>query len=215
MKKYTRFITGSRYTENEKLTLDDHILIDIEMHIPDSIFGSSSTLQVFFPGVDQFKEDVVNILENEYGFEVIEDVYNGIKQKGHFSDRPDSISIYFDTYFDLSKSADAIRRVGVSNLKAPQSGKVYCFIHFRFSDHMLADEGDAEHIRFIKENAKKYTSKRSDLVQIIPEEEIELPEKLVYRYYDKAIEYLKTDLDTRIVSWVRKADILNSIDNDE
>ena len=210
-KDYSKFITSSKYVQgkDDELLFDDVIRVDIEVKIPSNLGVSdeNDTLQIVkFPGIEQFKKDVLDILENEYHFDVIEDTYEGVKSKGHISNRADSISLYFDTYFDLCYAGDAIRRVGVY-YEEEKSGKVYCFIHLRFSDHDLADFGDALHRKFISDNAAKYTSNRSDVTHIMKEEQIILSEREVNYYYNQAIDDLRTQLDLKILYWVKKLDL--------
>lgn len=210
MKRLRRYVTGSKHVDEDRqeFLLDDKLVLTIPVHIPESVLSSTSTSNqiIVFPGVSQFKSDVCDILETDYKFEVIEDVYEGKLQKGYVSNRPDSISVYFDTYFDLVNAEPAIKRLGITNLPAPESGKIFCYIRLRFSDHTLFDAGDVLHRQFIADNASKYVSQREGITHAIPEEEIVLPESVVYRYYNKAIEHLRSDLDFRIASWVKKAD---------
>ena len=202
-----RYIHESKYVSEGIVLFDDSLLVDISVTVPESVLSSISSSEdvVIFPGVEQFKKDVTAVLENEYHFDVIEDVYDGVKQKGYISNRDDSISIYFDTYFDLSNAQPALDRLGIRLRKAPETGKVYCFIHLRFSDHELNDLGDVNHRIFIAQNAQKYESQQS-VTYIVPEESIVLPEETVYRYYTRALEELKDELDVRIAGWVRKCE---------
>ena len=200
MKRYIR--TSKYLTEDSDVLFDDSILVDIDIDLT-SIMSSNNFSM--FPGVKQFKQDVLNILENEYEFEVIEDTYDGVKQKGYISNKDNSESIYFDTYYDLSNAADALHRLGVST-SAPEYGKVFCFIHIRFSAHNLNDAGYMDHMKFVDQNSEKYTRNRSDVTHVIKDESIEVSELKLYRYYDEALEELKIDLDSRILAWVRKAD---------
>lgn len=208
-----RFIRTSKYLDEHDYTLlfDDSVFINIELDSADftgGVIDASSDLGIYrFPGIDQFKADVLSILEREYEFEVIEDFYDGKLQKGHISNRDDSISVYFDTYFDLAKASNPISRLGITNLRVPEESKckIACFIHIRFSDHKLNDLGDLEHRRFVKQNAEKYTQNRGDVSMVIEEENITIrPDKMQLRY-NEAIEDLRTDLDFRIASWVKKA----------
>lgn len=206
MKIHRRYIQLSKYIDQseEEILFDDHIFIDIEVELDQGIM--SSTYVDRFPGKENFRKDVIDILENRYGFEVIKDVYDGKLQKGHFSDRSDSISLYLDTYFDLSKAGPALQRLKVQNIDIPESGKIYCFIHLRISDHWHNNEGDTSHRDYINRNANKYTSNRSDITHVIKEEDIEVFEESLYQSYTEALEDLQDTLDVRILGWVRKAD---------
>lgn len=204
-----RYIRQSKYIEqsSDPIILDDTVVVDIEIDLSDYIKSATSSNTVLVPGIEKFRKDVCDILENEYGFEVIEDNYRGrkTKQKGYFSDRHGSFSVYFDTYYDLSKSEPVFKRLGMSNYTVPNKGKVYCFIHLRFSDHDLYNEGDAAHRRFLRTNREKYTANRSDITHVVDEERIKLSHTDMQRHYDEAIDDLKYELDTKILNWVRKA----------
>lgn len=211
MKRYKHYIRSSKYLDEtrEDYLFDDTILIDINITIPRRIASSSSeggNIVVDFPGVDQFRLDVLEILENEYNFQVIEDMHDGKVQKGYTSNRDNSISVYFDTYFDLSNAKDSINRLGINNIEVPDSGKVFCFIHFRFSDHSIPNAGYVDHRDFINKNTEKYTRNRPDITHVIEEEVIEISERDARYYYSKALKDLRDLLDFRISYWVKKAD---------
>lgn len=207
-----RFIRSSKYLKEEdsSILFDDTLLIDIDIYVSQDVLASSdisvASVDCRFPGIDQFKDDVLRILEDDYGFDVIRDIYSGKLQKGYVSNREDSVSIYFDTYFDLSRSKPAIDRLGIHNIDIPESGKVFCFIHLRFSDHDLNDEGDVLHRKFLNDNAKKYSNDK--VTHIVKEESIQLPTKMLQRYYDRALEQLRSELDVRILSWLKRLTIL-------
>ncbi len=208
MKRYKRFISASKYIDSEShdVIFDDRIVIDIEIDAPRSIITSSNQIIVKFPGVDQFKQDALDILENEYKFIVIEDIYDGKLQKGYISNKDDSISVYFDTYFDFSNAQHVLRRMNVRSVNVPEKGQVYCFIHMRFSDHVLNDDGDSLHRKFIAENADKYTRNNPNITHVIKEDNIYLREEEVQLYYDEALEDLRDQLDSRILYWIKKVD---------
>ena len=207
-----RFIRSSKYLDenSDEVLFDDTIVLEIDINWPGSAVTSSQDLyDQRFPGVEKFRQDVLRMLEDEYHFEVIEDVYDGKRQKGHISNREDSISIYFDTYFDLSNAGQVLQRLGINDTDVPESGKVFCFIHLRFSDHELNDEGDVLHNRFVNNNAKKYAVQRGNIVFYVPEESIAISEKSLYRAYSNALEDLKDELDFRIAAWVRRLHRIN------
>ena len=198
-----RYILSSKYTQQSDVVLDDKIFIDIEIDIP-YIVQSSSSVNERFPGVDQFRLDVTKLLEDKFHFEVIEDTYDGVRQKGHITNRKDSVSVYFDTYFDLSNADEVLKELGVTNIIEVTEGKVYCFVHLRFSDHELNDEGDVLHRKFISENANKYD--RQEVTHIIKEESIDVPERVMYQQYNQALIDLEYELKVRISMWVHKLD---------
>ena len=208
MKRYKKYIQTSKYLDedSDEIMFDDTIRIDIEVDLLHAIQKvTASSASVKFPGKEQFRQDVINILENDYHFIVIEDVYDGVKQKGHFSDRPDSISLYFDTYFDLINAKDVFERMHLTR-KDALNERIFCFINFRFSDHALHDMSDVLHRTYLKENVAKYAKNNRDVTHTVQEESIELDEKDMQYYYDDALEDLRSQLDSRIIYWVRKAD---------
>lgn len=194
-----RYIVASE--SNNSILFDAIITVDIE--IP--VISVESSTSVNFPGVKQFLSDVVNILEDEYKFYVIADSYNdpSVFTKGHISNRIDSNSIYIDTYYDLSNSRNALDNVGATNVQIPE-GKIECFIHLRFSDHILNDAGDTEHLDYLTKNAKKYT-KDHPVDFVYKEESFEVAESDLYRHYNDALDDLKDQLNARILYWVNKA----------
>lgn len=172
----------------------DYLTIEVEVPLAPGVFSASDVVSDLFPGRAQFAQDAKNILQSEYMFDIV---------NSSESNRADSASIYFDTYFDLNNALPALERVGVINKDIPQ-GKVHCFIHFRFSDHPLYDAGDRDHIQFVRDNAANYLSSRpADYVY--PDESIVLSEQQLQQAYSQALEDLRDDLDIRIVGWVNRA----------
>lgn len=200
-----RYIRESKYLSiNSNALFDDTIVIDIDINSLVRDIASATAIDKF-PGIEQFKQDVLNILENEYKFEVVEDTYNGKRQKGYITNREDSVSVYFDTFYDLSNADASLKRLGVSQ-KAPDSAQIFCFIHIRFSDHTLNDEGDSAHQKFLRENAAKYTENRKDVTHVIKEESIEIDKRSLQMYYNQALEDLRDALDVRTLYWIKKID---------
>ena len=201
-----RFIRSNKYLDDDSdILFDDTIVVDIDIELPYYLISAATNqLKSKYPGLEQFKEDVLNILENEYHFEVIEDVYDGTLQKGHVTNRKNGTSIYFDTYFDLSNAQPSLDRIK-SSLKAPDSGLIYCFIHIRFSDHPDRAGGDAAHRKFVKKNAARYKDKNPDVTFALEDEAFEIPKELLANYYEEAIDDLKSQLDARMVHWIHKA----------
>lgn len=204
MKKYRRYINSSKYLDENRsnFLFDDYISIEIEINAEKLI--AATTLVDFkkFPGREQFRKDVINILEKEYGFTVIEDIYNGILQKGYFSNRSDSLSLYMDTYFDLSNSEKVLSRLGIDGDHLTE-GKVFCFIHFRFSDHAVYNVGDVSHNQFLRNNAERFIRNNPSVTHVIKEESIQINEGLLQQYYDDALDDLRYLLDSRIGLWAR------------
>lgn len=192
-------------------TLQDKITIDVNVPFTEEFYQvSANTILASFvnyPGDEQFKRDVVDILENDFGFEVIEDNYNGKLQKGYKSNRADSLSFYFDTYFDFDKAIES----EVVDIDVPKGTKIYCFIHIRFSDHTLPDAGDVSHRRFLRDNVNKYASKKQGITHYVDEGEVEIEEHFIYRYYDKAIDLLKTAIKSKLPYWAKVAEAYKSI----
>lgn len=201
MKRYIHF----NINEDEVL-FKDRIYINIELDIDELVNIASSThLElVRFPGVEQFRKDVLAILQ-EYKFDVIEDIYDGVKQKGHISNRDDSISLYFDTYYDLSNAGYVAKQMGATSWKIPENGLVYCFIHIRISDHWPPDQGDISHRRFVRDNVHRYTDSNPKVTYKFPDEEIVLEEEQIQLYYKFALNTLRTEINAKVYTWLTKS----------
>lgn len=202
MKRYIK-----AFTEDEVSTFTDDLVLHLDVVFPDFVEASSNT----YPGPEDFRKDVLDILENEYNFTVIEDIYRGKKQKGYCSNRAGSLSIYFDTYFDFKDADDPISRLGLNPSVVLPNARIYCFIHIRFSDHTLHDAGDPDHIAFITKNREKYMAKDPNVVGYIEEGEVELDEHLIYRSYKEGLEDLRAALDSKILYWLRSVKIHNKV----
>lgn len=201
-----RYIRSNKYTNNSNkhILFDDTISITIDVDISFPISAATGSNFHRFPGLDQFKQDVLDILQDEYNFDVIEDVYDGILQKGYITNREDGTSVYFNTYYDLANAGDSLKRLGVSTPYNLQPGLVFCFIHLRFSDHPLNDAGDKLHRAFIAKTTEKYMNQRPDIPEDhkFTDEEILVDERTMQLYYNEAIDRLKNSLDSRIIGWV-------------
>ena len=201
--KYSKFITASisnSYLADDIL-FDDVIRVDIEFDF-DCIRNYIQSSHQFdkFPGKEQFRQDVINLLEEKYFFDVIEDNYDGKLQKGHFSNREDSISLYIDAYLDLNH----LQRLSLDPKAKGLEGRMYCFIHIRFSDHYFPDAGDVLHREFINENAKRYDNDK--VTHIMKDEEFDLDQYNLNYQYNEALDDLDANIESRITYWIKKAD---------
>lgn len=188
----------------DDVVLRDKLVLDFDISIPQPVDGSV----VFgsfnrFPGVEVFRQDVLNILENEFGFEVAEKLEKGKKQKGYVSNRQDSWSVYFDTYLDFSKAASKLDKALLTNLKIPEEGVIYCFIHLRFSDHELNNDGDALHRQFKRENRNKHIEQNPKVTNYVDEEEFIIEPEKLNREYDEALNILRAALESKIIYWIK------------
>ena len=197
-----RYLRANKYTLNSDIIFSDSIQIHVDIDTDKQIYALNSIQR--FPGKDQFRQDAIDILES-FGFDIITDVYDGKMQKGHFSNREDSISLYFDTYYDLHNAKDHISIADVSKLEIPEKSKVYCFVHIRISDHILNDEGDIEHREYIDKINSKYVDANPEVNHTI-EDEIELNEYNVHLAYDQALDDLEYLLQYKLVSWLHMGD---------
>lgn len=197
--------------------MEDEIIIDIEISVKDLIDAASSfTTRYKFPGVDKFKEDVIRILEDEFGFVIIKERYRGKPSKGRISNRKNSVSLYFNTLYDLSNNSTVLSAAKQLNATLPIESAVNCFVHFRFSDHALHDASDAKHLNYLKRNREAATEGRNDIVRYIDEESILVRPKLLANYYDKALNKLRLRLSSRIDEWVDEyLDDLNLTEDNE
>ena len=199
MKRYIKL--SSSVAKHQDCDISDKIIIDIDINLPPPYLAASTSIIAGqfakFPGVVQFKEDVARILQNEYNFEIAD---------SHISNRKDSVSVYFDTYFDIANAKDVVRKFGIKDTNIPSEGKVFCYIHIRFSDHTLSDMGDIHHRNYLKRNADKFVKERNEVTHVLPEQEIELQEKDLHYYYNDAIDDLRTQLELKMVYWCKYID---------
>lgn len=209
MKIYKHYIAASDKEKfiTSQVLFDDKIEITVDV-FPDYSIASSTSIEFSrFPGTEKFRLDVLDLLENKYHFEVIESLHEGKRQKGYVSNRDDSCSVYFDTYFNIANAKDALVRLGKKDIKLPENAKVYCFIHIRFSDHDLANLGDIDTKKWLKENATKYISDRNDIKLVVEDENLYVSEREMQLYYNRALEELQEELDWRISRWVKRLDM--------
>lgn len=200
MKKYIR----NAQELGEDIIIRDSIILDIEIPYVVASATRGWADNTKFPGEEQFRKDVLHILEDDYLFDVAEDDYNGILQKGWTSDRDDSDSIYFNTFYNLQNAADALKRADYHIDASNVSGKVYCYILFRVSDHQLDSQFSEEHKDSYQANLKKHTSNRDDIL-FHRDDTIYLDEAALQQHYQDALDELKYELDGRISAWVRIA----------
>ncbi len=193
------YLKGTSELLEDDVLFETKLLINVDMNT--CVIESTSDI-VRFPSREEFREALVTILQDEYKFEIIAEDDG---TSGQLSTRPDSESVYFNTYYDLSDAQSILDNLGVSRIHAPNAGKVHCFIHFRFSGHPLEDIGDVEHNTFLDNNVKKHTKDHPEINYIEREAEVQLPETDLYLHYDTALENIKYELDGHIAGWVRKA----------
>lgn len=193
------YIRSSEEITEPGVLFEDYILIDVDASDIRRICAAESLVR--FPGPEIFRQDVAKILQNEYGFDIIKE--SGGKL-GYVSNKNGSESVYFNAYYDLSDSDPVLKRVGTS-VKAPKSGRVHCFIHFRFSGHTLENVGDADHNSFLNDNLNKHTQGHPEINFTVKEEPVIVPERTLLLQYDKVKEFVEDELDVRIFGWVRRA----------
>jgi len=193
------YIRSSEEITEPDILFDDYILIDVDDSDIRAICAAEELVR--FPGADKFREDVAKILADEYGFNVIRESDGKL---GYVSDRKDSESVYFNVYYDLSNADPVLKRVGAA-VEAPKSGKIHCFIHFRFSGHSLENVGDADHNSFLNDNLAKHAQGHPEINFTVKEEPVIVPERTLLLQYDKVKEFVEDELDVRIFGWVRRA----------
>lgn len=193
------YIRSAEEINEPDVLFEDYILIDVDASDIRRICAAESLVR--FPGPDAFREDVAKILSNEYKFDVIREADGKL---GYISDREDSESVYFNTYYDLSNADPVLKRVGTSK-EAPKSGKVICFIHFRFSGHTHIDVSDVAHNTFLDDNLEKHTKDHPEINFKVKEELIAIPKRTLLLQYDKVKEFVEGELDARILGWVIRA----------
>ena len=135
--------TGKSKYENDKDVLFTDYIPRVLGHFGTYIDGVEVHEEVTpFPGIDAFRQRVVSLLEDELHFDVIEDCYDGIFQKGYTFDNGYSLVFGFDTYFELNKAADALISCGVDDPMVPEKGKVYVKIELGFPEHDFTYHND-------------------------------------------------------------------------
>ena len=191
--------------QNSSPLLEDSIIIDIEVDVADLIEAAANfNTRYKFPGVEKFKEDVIDILENEFRFSIVPDSNRNKLVKGHISNRKNSMSLYFNTIYNLADAQPIIDSQGIPNLKAPTSAPyIACFVHFRFSDHRLNPATHLKNLNYLKRNDDNVVNQHSEIQMTVPEENIVVDRNLLRNYYNKALKSLKIQLSTRVVGWVR------------
>lgn len=208
-----RYIKPDNHINYEDVIIEDSIIIDIELPISQLIAASDTVDNTRFPGSDEFRKRVLDILQNEYHFDVEYDDYakdshgNPIHQQGWVSNRDDSDSIYFNVFYDLSNAPYAFKRLSATPPESIDPGLVYCFILFRFSDHPSNNLGDVDYRTFVRNNKNKHMSGRTDVVNTY-EEHVKLDENLLQLHYEAALDQLRNAVDTRIMQWVRDAKLM-------
>lgn len=193
------YIRSSEEIDEHDVLFEDYIIIDVDDSDIKAICASEDLVR--FPGPDIFREDVAKILLNEYNFDIIKEPDGKL---GYVSNKNGSESVYFNVYYDLSNADPILKRIGTS-AKAPRSGKVLCFIHFRFSGHILENVGDVDHNNFLNDNLNKHTQRHPEINFKVREEPVIVPERTLLLQYDKVKEFVEDELDVRIFGWVRKA----------
>ena len=184
-KKYKKW---SRYTDGMNLLVEDFSRVNTDVQIPAYIGLCSVSREQIFPGVDVFKAEALSVLENEFHFQVVEDLYAGRKQKGYIEDRDYSVHVEFDAYYDLRNSEEVIRSWGVENLSIPETRTVYCHFCISFFDDVLYKHGAGN-------DSKDAGTEMQELNM----------------HYDEAIDDFRLELEFKILSWVRKAERIRLI----
>lgn len=203
MEIITKRFIQSTTNVHDSILLEDTIVIRVEFDPP--ILSSISVDAVErFPGRDKFRTDVLDILENEFGFEVEDDTYNGKIQKGWVSNDPTSDSIYFNVFYDLRKNNKFPEKLKPILDKYNVPGLVYCFILFRFSDYPNYSQFTDEHDEFVRDNRAKHIGDRSDVVYH-DDPSIEVPENELQYDYQDALDDLRDRIKGHIDGWVTTA----------
>lgn len=179
------------------------IIIDID--VPYTIAAATKwTDYTRFPGAEQFRLDVLDMLVNEFKFDVMGDNYNGVTQKGWMSKHQDSDSIYFNTFYDLRNTEELFQNKNYGIDPANVSGKVFCYILFRFSDHDVDSRFDLGHRNFYEANKQNHADSRNDVL-LHRDENIIIDEAALQQHYKDALDDLRYELENRIAGWVRYA----------
>lgn len=160
--------------------------------------------------VEAYREDVADILEKEFKFQVVLENVKGKLQRGKSSNRNNSFfrhrnnagnevqsaSVYFNVFYDLINSEFRPKTDTVPH-------KVKCSIFIDVSEHWHNDLGDIAHRNFINEQAEKRKAAANDIDVTIKDEFVQVPE-YIYNEYKKALDDVRTAIKERIQDWTRR-----------
>lgn len=195
MKRYIKAVT------DDEIFLEDTIEIVISI---DQTITSAKDYNLRFDKyttLDNLRKEIAELLTKKYKFNVVTEDIDGSKQKGWITNREDSNSIYFNTFYDLKNAKWIASEFSIPFDKVRTATKVKCFIHLSFSDHNHSDLGDPEHKRFIEHNFEEHTT--DDVNLIIKEDRVEMPNSIITAYEEGIIE-LEYNLKQHIGDWVRR-----------
>ena len=197
MKRYIKAVT-----ENE-IFLED--TIEIVIDIDQGITSAKDYKLRFdkFTTLDNLRKEIAELLIKKYKFNVLTENIGGKQQKGWITNRKDSDSIYFNTFYDLKNAKWIASELSIPFNKIGDRTKVKCFIHLSFSGHNHPDLGDMEHRRFLEKNLNEHTEGIDDIDNIIKEDRIKMPESIVYAY-EKGISELEEQLKQHISAWINQ-----------
>lgn len=197
MKRYIRAVT------DDEIFLED--TIEIVIDIDQDITSAKDYKLRFdeFTTLDNLRKEIAELLIKKYKFNVLTENIDGKQQKGWVTNRKDSNSIYFNTFYDLKNAKWIASELSIPFSKISDRTKVKCFIHLSFSSHNHPDLGDVQHNRFLAKNLDRHTEGVNDIDNIIKEDRIEMLESIVYAY-EKGINELEEQLKQHISIWINQ-----------
>lgn len=179
----------------------DKIVIDIEPNEP----IAAATGKVFErrPAPEVYRDNVRNILENEFNFEVLPDT-NG--ERGHISESDDGISLYFDIVFEINNKdiIDMAKEAGLCS--QDEKIGIFCIVVLRISDHSLTQGIAGNPTEFVRRETKHSQKLHPEAIAPFEDnqEELELDRQRIAQYYSEGLDDLRDLLKEREREWIRR-----------
>ena len=158
----------------------------------------------WFPGHKKFLNDVADILENEYGFLIVEDTKGN--KRGEISINQERVSVYFNVIYDISKSSVIADKLKESDPLDSVSGYIGCGIELRLSDHNLTAGSSGNFDRYAKQQTDFIKKKNANKVDYTfdTQQQVELDDQLIQQFYNKGLQDIRDRLDRLILKWAKK-----------
>lgn len=191
--------------------LKDSIEIDIDIYPDDEVEAAKEHKYKFdhFPDVDNFRKELSELLSKKYRFKIMTEDIDGHMQKGWISNRNNSISVYFNTIYDLMNGKQIAKESGINFDKIRESANVLCFIHIRISDHIHPDEGYSDHRKFMHDNIETHVSNKDNYAMIIKQEDITIHNN--QGEYSDMLQSIEYDIQDRIKGWIRRYNAMQGV----
>lgn len=194
---------------DSKVIFEDVLNIQVEMDLDVFNYIQSAINPDGVYNLEAYREEVADILENEFGFEIMKETVNGKLQRGKCTNRPhpsrsgspkpnESISIYFNTFYDLINSDQIAEEFGMSKKVVPH--RVNCSIFLVISDHGHSDVGYSDHNEYVREQRNNRRNENISIDVEILEDNIIISES-IYRDYEKGLQEIRESIKAKIREW--------------